>query len=293
MNRAPLIESPNIDNGQAAPRRVEEPLSIEVIPPSREQDEEAGSATLIPRGLGELVAGAGPAAGVARIEPIAPPLKTITLELKKQMSAYELDVDGPVPKGDLIVELSGPAAWPVPAQFDEDKNRIPLNGRTVIRWDDLEGPELRVWFKRFPDALKLQVESVYVQGAQVRRPPEYTVEKVEWWKNNLPQEFQRDVAEYQSLPAAIEQMRIRGVALERQLNDAVRRNDPRAGFHQMLLKRLQNEINKANRRGAELERELPKREAHVRDLPRLEHLMKSLHRHAQLHYRVCGEEGEK
>ena len=226
--------------------------------------------------------------------PQDPTLKTITLDLDKKITAYDLEADPSLMEGDLYVELLGPESWPMPAAFVDGKNRISLRGKTTIKWEYLEGPEISIKFLRYPDALRLQVESVVRQGAKRGRDPAFTREEVESWKNNLPQELAQAVAEYSTLQVVGPQLRVRLGQLQADYQRAVRsRNPSDAGKAQTAMRNCQNDLKRAGIRFENLEDNIPRMQAIVAALPHLEKLAKSLHRKAKLYYRISAEEEEK
>jgi hypothetical protein len=226
--------------------------------------------------------------------PQDPTLKTITLSLDKKTTAYDLEADRSMMEGDLEIELFGPKSWPMPAAFVDGKNRIALRGKTTIKWDYLEGPEINVKFLRYPDALRLQVESVFRQGAKMRRDPGFTREEVEGWKNNLPQELTQAVAEYKRLQAVGPQLQASLARLQGELRQAIQgRNPGQAGALQNAVRNNQNDLNRALKRFHQLDEDIPRMGALVAGLPHYEKLTDSLHRKAKLYYRISPEEDEK
>ena len=224
------------------------------------------------------------------LEPPPPKGPAITLNLEKQRCAYDLEADKALREGDLIIEISGAERWAVPGTFDRGKNQVPLNGKVTIQFAQIPGAEIGLKFVRFPDGLKLQMDSA-LKGMS-RRPYAITPSEVERMKRTLPKNLEEARARFVFLNNVGPQLSVNlgklQAELARELSKDLRSRDTRKiTILNGQIQNLQRDIKKGTAEFKRLLKEVPQLETlTLQVLPTLANLVTSLHNRAKLSYRI-------
>jgi len=223
-------------------------------------------------------------------EPPPPEGPAITLDLEKQRCAYDLVADKPLPEDDLYVEISGLERWPVQAAFEANKNQVPVGGKITIQFAQIPGAEIDLKFVRFPDGLKLQMDSVYTVTSRLRYA--LTPSEIEDMKRTLPKNLEEARAKFVYLNNVGPQLSLKlgelQAELAQELNKPLRNRDTRKiSILSGQIQNLQRDIKRGATEYKRLLKEVPQLETlTLQVLPTLANLVTSLHNRAKLSYRI-------